>query len=203
MRTIRDIVLVTALTMALAAPVHASFCVQYIRDTPEILTEQCVEVLSVGGGLYSAFALLETGDNARALAAFNELGSRLGNLSAQYQVLARAPPAAPTSMSRPNLDGSTLEQFQQILSPQSAASRALGLANGSSGFSMPADDAAVFAQAALVLDALANRLDDAGSLASTPVSIDHVRQFRSLAAAVAYSIDVLAIHSILLSTTGW
>ena len=201
MQLLRNCVFAIALSVAVAGPAHAVYGVQYIPDPTEIERDAGVGFFGIVSEIYATVASLESGTLPSADARFDDLRDDLVELAALYDELADSPPTS-EGRDRPSIDPTLLGQAQETLAPDSYSSWALGLTDPEGPqLSMPNTDTEVFSQGSVVLRALAEKLIEAGSLRSQGAEISDVVWFRALNFAVSEAVNVLAILSILLSTS--
>lgn len=190
-------IVMTLLAVWASVPAHAIFISQDPTDPPPELRTAGSGILMVISDIYRTIADLESGELDSARDSFTDLRARLLDAASQFDSFANDL-ATSKRVDLSRISEQLRARTEQVLRNDSVASRVIGV--DGVVLSMPSNDVDVYAQTARVVRALATELTAAENLPSRGATIASIVRFRSLTAALSQAINVLSLHSILLST---
>lgn len=200
MRHLRWLAIVIGLAVFAPIPAHSIFIFQNIQDPSEESRVAGGELLRAIADVYGTIAMVERNEISDAGSTFEELSERLLRVADETEsIVGRT--ATGEDIPHHFLDEYVGErvarQIREVFSANSYANWILGTDEWS--LAMPSNDVAVYEQSGRVIRRLADYVREASELRSQDATVAHVENFRSLNAAVSQAVDVLALHSILLS----
>ena len=207
MRKVRLVVVAIALMTITSTPTHAFFIFQHTVNPDQELRQYGGEVLGSIAELYSRISLLERGDMFDEAEEFRDLGERLQGVAEELDVYIEDVYIEDVDGDR-NADieidrlrenhEDMYEKIQFTYSDRSYTHQLL--ARHDLKLELPTKEQQVFVQASRVIRILANTISEA-SLRGQGGDINDVKRFQQLNETVLVLIDILSLHSILLSTT--
>ena len=186
---------ILGLSILVSTASQATFITQNPANPLAGSREAGSQVLAAISEIYGTVAQLERQDLENAQLAFGDLSDRLRDLSEEYEDLAQDLNGI-EPIDDNWINERTSFPADRTFGPGSPARWTLGL----DSLSMPNTKRDVFLQAQVVLQALATRVQEAGILSSSNVGVADVEQFRSLNDAVWEALNIMTLHSIMLST---
>ena len=197
MHRVSHVFVFVALATLVPTSAQAIIISQKITVPAQELREAGTEFFNIVAEIYRTAASLETAEITDTSSDFARLSARLAAVADRYLEFAQDSQYN-VAIDLSKLTDSQREDAERFLRAGSLPSRYIGL--GPISLSMPTVASDAFTQTAVFLTALSERLA-ATSLPSSNLSVSQLESFRALNAAVAYTIDLGALHSLLLSTT--
>ena len=200
MRKLRLVVIAIALMTIASTPAHAFFIFQHVVDPDQELRRYGGEVLETIANLYSRVSVLERGDSFDGTVEFQDLGERLQNVVWDLDAYVE------------NIDGDTDVRIERLRGTHEDVYEKVGLIFSDRSYAyqllsrhdlsltLPETERQVFVQASTVIRILAETISET-NLRSDGADITDVIKFLKLNETVLVLLDVLSLHSILLSTT--
>ena len=200
MRHLRCLAIVIGLAAFAPIPAHSIFIFQNISDPSEESRVAGGKLLRAVADVYNTIAMVERNEISNAEGAFEELSERLlgiANETESFVGRITTGEDIPYHLLDEYLGEDVGRKIREILSTNSDANAILGTDEWS--LVMPSNDVELYEQSSRVIRRLADYVQEASDLRSQNATVVHVEKFRSLNAAVSQAVDILALHSILLS----
>ena len=210
MRQLRHLAIVIALAAFVPLPAHAVYICQIFTTPSQEARDAGAEFLNVVSRVYSTIAMLENEQLTDADASFADLAARLRVLAASPDFCFENLSAVSQTIDLRNIDSDiysdTRQRLSSIWETNSYAnlyfSSPTQLEDNKRALSQPQNRTDVYAQSRMVVERLADHVQEAQTLSSQESTISDLLIFRRLHRLISEAVDILALHSILLSA-GW
>ena len=206
MRQLRHLAIVIALAAFVPLPAHAVYICQIFATPSQEARNAGAGFLNVVSQVYSTIAMLENEQLTDATSSFTGLAVRLRDLAVSPDFCFEDPSAASQPIDLQNIGLDTKRRLSSIWETNSYAnlyfSSPTQLEDNKRALSQPQNRTDVYAQSRMVVERLADHVQEAQTLSSQESTISDLLIFRRLHRLISEAVDILALHSILLSA-GW
>ena len=200
MQNLRLVLISTALIIMTAAPANAFFIFQWTKDTDPELREYGSVVLDAVGDLYRRVSVLERDGSSGQDVEFGDIAERLHSVRAGLDMfVARLDTNSDVDIG--TLAAQDEAMYNELAFTFSDQSYVFHLVSEYDlKLELPATEHEVFQQASQVINIMSQKLEMT-KLRGNGADVNDVKQFQVLNRDVSVLIELLSMHSILLSTT--